>query len=135
MVKPLSRSEGQKLSLSKARFFSRKMLRKFPNFLSLYCGSEKIPQNSRQTSRKISFPKIILKKSPTSFCRSAGRRKTFSRNYDEIRNFTPIYSECFLALDLTSAYLLLAKNSVARHNISQMALQRCNVNFLAQFLG
>ena len=45
----------------------------FPeNFEPLFSGSEKIPQNSRQTSRQISLPKI-KKNSPTSFCRSAGR--------------------------------------------------------------
>ena len=38
----------------------------------LFCGSEKIPQNSRQISRKVSLPKIKTN-SPTSFCRGAGK--------------------------------------------------------------
>ena len=46
------------------------------NFGALFGGSEKIPQNSRQISHNISLPKI-LKKSPTSFCRSAGRSFLF----------------------------------------------------------
>ena len=45
----------------------------FPEiFEPSFCGSEKILQNSRQISHQISLRKII-KNSPTSFCRSAGR--------------------------------------------------------------
>ena len=45
----------------------------FPEmFEPSFCASEKIPQNSRQISHQISLRKI-KKKSPTSFCRSAGR--------------------------------------------------------------
>ena len=45
------------------------------SFEPLFCGSEKIPQNSRQNSHQISQISLrkIKKNSPTSFCRSAGR--------------------------------------------------------------
>ena len=53
--------------------FLTKMLRNFPEiFEPLFCGFEKIPQNSRQISHEISLPKI-KSKSPTSFCKGAGR--------------------------------------------------------------
>ena len=50
------------------------ILRNFPRFFffiePLFCGS----QTSRQNSRQITLRKIKKKNSPTSFCRSAGRR-------------------------------------------------------------
>ena len=57
-----------------ARFFSRKISSEiFPEmFEPLFFVGQKIPQNSRQISGKISLPEI-KKKSPTSFCRGAGR--------------------------------------------------------------
>ena len=56
-----------------ARIFARRCFEIFPEmFEPLFCGSEKILQNSREISCKISLPEI-KKKSPTSFCRSAGR--------------------------------------------------------------
>ena len=42
-------------------------------FEPLFCGSEKVPQNSRQNPRQI-FLRKIKQISRTSFCRSAGRR-------------------------------------------------------------
>ena len=62
------RNEAGRIDFFEARNFSRKMLRNFPDYLGLCCGSAKIPQNSR----KISLPQTF-QKSPTSFCRSAGR--------------------------------------------------------------
>ena len=51
----------------------------FPeNVEPLFCGSKKIPRNSRQISHEISVPKI-KKNSPMSFCRGAGR--THSRQF------------------------------------------------------
>ena len=47
----------------------------FPEvFEHLFCGPGKVQLNSRQTSSKISIPPPP-KNSPTSFCRSAGRKK------------------------------------------------------------
>ena len=59
------------------RIFLRKMPEISPEiFEPLFCGSEKIPQNSRQISHQISQISLrkIKKNSPTSFCRSAGRK-------------------------------------------------------------
>ena len=59
---------------SRHNIFSRKMLPFFPEIVEpLFCGSEKIPQNSRQKIPQNFPPKKSPKKSPTSFCRSAGR--------------------------------------------------------------
>ena len=59
------------------RIFVRKMLRKFsPKLLSLRSvGQKKSPENSSKFPTKFSkFPCGKSKNSPTSFCRSAGRR-------------------------------------------------------------
>ena len=50
-----------------------------PKFLKPLFVGQKNPQNSRQISCKNSLPKI-KRKSPTSFCRSAGRKR-----FDQVR--------------------------------------------------
>ena len=68
----LQNKVGTKYFFSRHEFSHEKCSEIFLEiFEPLLCGSEKIPQNSRQ----ISLPKI-KKKTPTSFCRSAGRKTT-----------------------------------------------------------
>ena len=55
------------------KFLTKNALKFSPIFFEpLFCGSKKLPQNSRQISCPITLPKM-KRKSPTSFCRTAGR--------------------------------------------------------------
>ena len=47
-----------------------------PEIVWLFCGSEEVPQNSRQISCKSSLQNL-KRNSPTSFCRRAGRKNDY----------------------------------------------------------
>ena len=60
-----------------ARIFSREMLRNFPeNFEPLFCGSEKIPQNSRQVPAK-KFPPENQKRIANELLQERREKKLF----------------------------------------------------------
>ena len=62
---------ARKIFCPRHEFSHEKCSEIFPEvFEPLFCGSKKIPHNSRQISHKISLPKI-KKNSPTSFCRGS----------------------------------------------------------------
>ena len=68
----VGRTKLARNSFSRHDISHEKCSENFPEiFEPSFGGSEQIPQNSRQTSRQLSLPKI--KKNPPSFCRSAGR--------------------------------------------------------------
>ena len=69
----LQNEVGAKYFFGATNFLTKNAPKISPIFLSLLMlWVRKLPQNSRQNSRQISLPKL-KNKSPTSFCRSAGR--------------------------------------------------------------
>ena len=79
----------------------------------------KIPQTSHQISRQISLPQ--KKKSPTSFCRGAGRTISYEvrpaaleRSLEELELKIPVFERVFLARESSGTYPIKFPSTLGR---------------------